>query len=123
ELSNIRAGVLTVGGVNTSAIQVNGVPQAGSKNIGQVIFRSLTDGSSISFVNSPSVFQSMSAIANNGITVQADLKTVKGDLYLDGDADNKAAAALPADNIAIGTSFDIISAGSIKHDATTGAIS
>ena len=90
ELSHITASALVVGSTTTTSITVDGVASGDSQNIGLVSLQALANGGHISFVTDASTFQSLTASADDGITVQQNLTTVAGGLALDGDADNTA---------------------------------
>ncbi|HEY3967410.1 MAG TPA: hypothetical protein VGM05_22810, partial [Planctomycetaceae bacterium] len=86
ELSRITAATLMVGSGPVTSIAVDGVTSAQSQNIGLLTLQALATGGTISFVTDPSTFQSLSAIANNGIAVQANV-TTNGTLTVDSDKD------------------------------------
>ena len=123
ELSNITAATLVVGGTTTTSITVSTVDQpVYTANIGLLTLDALTNGGKITFSNTASKFQALSANADNGISVQTNLTTTTGDLSLNGDADNAPASVSPVDNIGFVAGITLTSAGSITLQAQTGGM-
>ncbi len=91
-----------------------------SANIGLLTLDALSNSGAITFSGLGDTFQALSANANNGIAVNVNLTTTTGDLSLNGDADNAAASASPADNIVFSSAVVLTSAVSITLQATTG---
>ena len=77
----------------------------------------LTSSQTITASGSGSSFNSLTANAEDGIAVFADLSTTIGDLALDGDSDD---ALDTSDDIQMGADIQIASAGLLSLEATTG---
>jgi len=118
ELQQISASNL--GFVSTGNITVNNISAANSNNIsGTTTFT----GEKISFSSNASVFNALSANAQDGITVDVNVSTDTGNLALDGDSNNNnAGGAETVNNISFNAGRSLISAGTLTLDATTGGI-
>ena len=112
ELQHITTSALEMD--TAGSIKVNGISGAQSMNADAV---TLDAGGSVAFGTNPSTFDSLTVLADNGITVNQDLTTVVGDLSLDGDADN---AADGGDSIQFAPGVDVAAAGMLTLKATTG---
>ncbi len=129
ELSHIFAQNLIIGGPNAGDIFVNADSGNMALNVGLVTLLA-TDGDHSVTVTGSSVastagFNALSVSANNGIIFDASLRTLQGDLTLDGDADNTAAAGPPtstSDKITFADGVTLDSAGAMSLKATTGGM-
>lgn len=89
ELERITAAGLSIGGTTNGNLTVDGVTAAQSANIaGSVTLRATGSGRSIAFSGGASTFRSLTAEADNGISVSTNITTTIGDLVLDGDFDD-----------------------------------
>lgn len=87
ELGRIVATGLTLGGSNTSGITVAGVSGSNSNGIaGTFRMESLASGGIITFDQSASTFNSLTALASSNITVTQALTIDSGGLFLDAGA-------------------------------------
>ena len=107
-LGKITAENLTIGGTLNGNITVDGFVPGDAPHIpGTITLLAESTTANIRFVNHASTFDQLSASADNGIQVQQNLTTVgasgppavAGNLTLDGDADNTAAAGATANNL------------------------
>lgn len=121
ELQNITATGLTIGDTTNGNITVNGISAANSNNIsGTTTLNATGAGRSITFQTAASTFNVLTAKADDGIALNADVTTDTGNLTLDGDADN---AADTNDKVSLSAGRTLTSAGVISIDSTTGGIS
>ncbi len=127
ELSRIQADLLVLGGPDeVSDIFVNGISQANSSGVDNVFLiatkeeiASFEDHGSITFSGNESKFNSLTAVANNGIDVNTSLTTAIGALFLDGDIGNTDNGN---DTITFSAGVTLTSAGGMDLEATTGGL-
>ncbi len=112
ELQNISATTFQLD--TPGPMMVDNIGAADSENVNAVILSS--DGT-ITFLNNPSTFDSLSVLADNGVAVNTDVSTDTGNLAMDGDANNTADGL---DSIAFADGVQVSSAGALSLDATTG---
>ena len=129
ELSEIFAQNLIIGGPNAGNIFVNANSGDMALNVGLVTLRATDGDHSVtvtgSSASSTAGFNALTVSANNGIIFDASLRTLQGDLTLDGDADNTAAAGPPtatSDKITFVDGVTLDSAGAMTLKATTGGM-
>ena len=120
ELQNITANNLTISSAaSAGSIIVDNITAANSNNITTVVLDANQDNSPITFSGTASIFNALTANADDGISFLVNLTTDTGNLILDGDSDNASDAG---DNISIQAGLTITSAGSLTLDATTSGI-
>ncbi|MBI2993244.1 MAG: S-layer family protein [Gammaproteobacteria bacterium] len=119
ELEKITASQLTLAGTDSS-ITVDGVTAANSNNVGTVVLDARNDTAVIAFNTAVSIFNALTAFADDGITVDFNITTDTGALSLDGDFDDLADGT---DSISIAAGITLSSAGGMTLSATQGDIS
>jgi len=120
ELGRLSGASLTVGGPNGGSITVDGVTAAASQGFdGGVNLVAGADGGRIIFTGGASTFRSLSASADNGIAVNADVTTTAGALTFNGDADG---AADGLDGITFGGTRTVTAAGTLTLKTTNGSV-
>jgi hypothetical protein len=122
EIQRLTCTGLTIGSIQNSSIEVDGVTRADSLNVhGVVSLVATKQSAAISFTTAGSTFSAISAVADDGIDVLYSVSTTVGSITLNGDADdtddNKS-----RDFIYFGTGLRIESALDINLSATTGGI-
>ncbi|MBX3387372.1 MAG: filamentous hemagglutinin N-terminal domain-containing protein [Phycisphaeraceae bacterium] len=85
ELAMITTPELTIGGGQTTDVNVSGVTAMQSMGIGAV---RLEAGERIVFGGGSNTFRALTALARDGMTVNANLTTTEGNLLLNGNSDN-----------------------------------
>ncbi|SCA58957.1 hypothetical protein AB751O23_BM_00010, partial [Chlamydiales bacterium SCGC AB-751-O23] len=124
ELSRITSGTTQIGNSTSGSITVDNVAEADSDGISGVLTLDATgDGSNIVFETIASVFNSLTAKADDGIDLSVDLTTDVGNMILEADNDNSADSAVTGDRIYLSGARTLTSAGNITLDATTTKIS
>lgn len=122
-----------VGGLNISDSDLDPFTTTGLtiQTSGQIIVDNLSQpiniagtttldaGTTISFSNNASSFNSLIANADDGISVDADITTTSGDLLIDGNADGDVDAT---DNVTFITGAQLQSAGEMTLRASTGGL-
>jgi hypothetical protein len=93
QLDSVIGAGLTIGDqfMNTDIV-VTGVDGSTMSVEGIITLVATVDDSKITFSAGASVFYSLAAQADNGVTVQADLSSAVGTLYLDADFENSSSA-------------------------------
>lgn len=122
EFQRISATGLTIGGdANTTSITVRELAAPQTNNItGLVLLDATAPGGSIAFSGaSESVFNALRAQADNGITVQANVRTDTGLLALNADFDN---AADGVDSLVFSAGRTLTAAGNLTLSAFTGGM-
>jgi len=114
ELQRITATMLALNTIGS--VIVDDISAPNSQNAGSVV---LAAHGSVAFINSPSVFNDLSVLADNGITVNQDISADSGNMSLDGDADN---AADGSDGILFADGVQLDASGSMTLESTTGAM-
>lgn len=92
ELGRITATGLTIGNDQTSAMTVDSVAASATNSIAGVTTLTVGQGGAISFAGT-SVFNTLTALAQGGITVGGSLSTDSGALRLNGDSDSTGGVA------------------------------
>jgi len=91
ELTYFTALGMTIGGSKCGSQIVNGVGQTNSVTITAILtLLSIRDDAHTTFSGVASTFNAMSVQADNGVIVQADVTTVLGLLYVDGDVEDSS---------------------------------
>ncbi len=116
ELQRITAAGLTVGN-GASSITVDNVSAADSSGIGTLTLNATGSGSSITFANSASTFDALTANAGNGISVDANIATDGGGLILNGNADGSGSSS-----IVLASGVAVNSAGNLELRSAGGGI-
>ena len=120
EIQNITAANLNIGGSGAGDMTVDGITAANSNNIsGIVTLTAGGNGSAMTFQNTASTFNALTANADDRLSVNIGITTDTGNLALDGDADN---AADTNDDTVIAAGITLASAGSMTIGGTTGGI-
>ncbi len=122
ELKNITGLSLILGGVNQSVnILVQNVQEEDLINVaGAFTLDATGPGAGITFQNANSTFLNLTALADNGIQVNADIATTQGGVTLDADFDG---AADGSDALSFAVGRTINSAADLVLRAATGGIS
>lgn len=110
---------------NTTAITVESVAAINVENItGTVTLDAIRDDANITFSGGSSTFRRLTANADNGIIVTADLSTTIGNLALNGDADGAIPVPVPdsADSIVIADGRAIFAGQALLLSAARGGI-
>jgi len=118
ELSRMTANSLTLVAPANGQIQVDGVSSVQSNNINSVALNAMNSTlSNILFANNASSFKSLSANANDGIVVGANVTTTSGAMSLNADADGLAAT-----NDQLQLNANLNAAGALTLNAQNGGI-
>ncbi len=88
EIERVTANQLTVGGADATLITVDGLTDVQTQNVGTVFLDASGNGARIVFSGTGSTFNAVTASADNGIDINADLRADTGNITLDADADN-----------------------------------
>lgn len=120
EIQNITAANLTIGGSAAGNMTVDGITAANSNNIsGTVTLTAGGNGSTLTFQNTASTFNALSANADDRLAVNVDVTTDTGNLSITADADDTADTN---DDAVIAAGATLTSAGSLTLAAKTGGI-
>ncbi|SCA58626.1 hypothetical protein AB751O23_AI_00010, partial [Chlamydiales bacterium SCGC AB-751-O23] len=120
ELSRITSGVTQIGDVTSGSITVDNVAASDSDGIsGMLTLDASKDNSTVVFETLASIFNSLTAKADDGISLSVDLTTDTGDMILEGDSDNSADTAVTGDRIFLSGARTLTSAGNMTLDATS----
>ena len=88
-LNKFYGGGVTVGGTTCGSAVVKGVTSTNSENIAGVLTLSaVRDNGQVTFSGDASTFHALSAKADDGIHVEADVTSTGGSIYFDGNADD-----------------------------------
>lgn len=116
ELAMIVTPELTIGGGQTTDINVSGVTAGQSMGIESVRMEA---AEAISFAGGSNTFRELTAIARDGMTVNSNLTASDGNLFLDGNADSDND---PNDSIEIADNRTLSSGGIMTLSATAAGI-
>jgi hypothetical protein len=87
---------LVVGNSNCGDLTVDGIVEAASQNIANVItLLANRDNTKVTFFGSISTFNTLVVQADNGINIDASVLTDEGSILLDGDLENSSTADTP----------------------------
>ena len=118
ELQNITATGLTIGDATNGNVTIDGITAANSNNIsGTLTVNATGAGRSITFANTASTFNAITADADDRISVNVDLTADTDHISLDGDADDTADTN---DDIQFAAGVTLTATGPISLDAATG---
>lgn len=121
ELAGITAGTLTIGGDQTTLIEVNAVPFESSDGVAGVLtLRASADDGRIRFVGGASEFVTLDVLADDGVAFDQDVTARLGAMNVDGDLDD---AADTGDAVTLAGNVEVAAGGALTIRATTGGIS
>jgi len=123
DLQRIITDGFSVGGGNCGTLTVAGMTPANSGRVtGLVSLMATRDDTQVEFAQIASTFHVVAVQADNGIQIKADLTTVTGSLYLDGDIENSSSAD-GANYLSFTDGRTVYAKTVLTLEATTGAIS